>query len=43
MMLDHARELRQPPRGELREHRTFVRDRLVHHDVERADAIRRYQ
>src|SRR5260221_55573 len=32
-------ELLQPPRGDLCEHRPFVRDALAHDDVERAHAI----
>src|SRR6185369_14931907 len=41
VMVNIALELREPPRGDLREHGTLVRDRLRHHDVERADTIGR--
>src|SRR3954467_4495140 len=38
-MLDAILELPEPPRGDLGQNRTFMRNRLRHHDVERADAI----
>jgi hypothetical protein len=39
VMPDIAGELVQPPRGNLRQHNPFVRDRLRHHDVEGANAV----
>src|SRR5438067_10944805 len=34
-------ELFEPPRGHLRQHRTLIRNGLLHHDVEGADPIGR--
>ena len=41
MMRDFAGKLRKPPCADLRQHRTFERDRLVHHHIEGADTVGR--
>src|SRR5947209_8072223 len=43
MVVDVSLELAKPPRGDLREHRTLVRNRLGHDDVERTHAIGGHQ
>src|SRR5256714_8692077 len=40
-MSDAILQLSQPPGGDLGEDRAFVRNRLLHHDVERAYPVRR--